>query len=170
MREVAAVRQVEAHEGVAGLQAGEEDGHVGLGARVGLYVGVLGAVELADALDGQALDLVHHLATAVVAGCGIALGVFVGQYGAHGLHHLVAHEVLGGDQLDTVRLTRALVGDQIENAGVSFHKICYGLTISVSSCTRLVSSSGRGISCRTSPTPRATHCVMTIARGGMPVT
>ena len=121
MREVAAVCQVEPHEGVARLQAGEEDRHVGLGARVGLYVGVLRAVELADALDGQRLDLVHHLAAAVVAGGGIALGILVREDRAHGLHDLVADEVLRCDEFDAMRLTAALGGDQIENPGVSFH-------------------------------------------------
>ncbi len=43
MREVAAMREVEAEEGVAGIQAGEHHGGVGLGAAVGLYVGILSA-------------------------------------------------------------------------------------------------------------------------------
>jgi len=121
VREVAAVRQVETHEGVAGLQAGEENGHVGLCARVGLDVGPFGAVDPADALDGQVLHLVHHLAAAVITRCGIALGVLVRKHRAHGLHHLIADEVLRGDQFDTVHLTAALGGDQIENPGVFFH-------------------------------------------------
>ena len=84
VRKVASVRQVEPHEGIARLHAGEEYRHVGLCARVGLHVGVFGAVEAADAFDGECLDLVHDLAAAVIAGPGIALGIFVGQAGAHG--------------------------------------------------------------------------------------
>ena len=113
--------QIEAHEGIARLHAGEENGHVGLRARMGLHVGVFRAVKLTDALDGQRLDLVHDLAASVVAGAGIAFGVFVGQNRTHGLHHLVADEVLRGNQLDAVHLAAALGGNQIENLGISFH-------------------------------------------------
>ena len=121
VRQVSAVRKIEPHEGVARFENGEEDRHVGLCARMGLHIGVFGSVETADALDGQRLDLVHHLAAAVVAGGGIALGILVREYRAHGLHDLVADEVLRCDEFDAMRLTAALGGDQIENPGVSFH-------------------------------------------------
>ncbi len=121
MREVASVRQVETHERVARFEHGEEHGHVGLGARVGLHVGVLGTVEFAEALDGQALHLIDHFAAAVVAGRGITLGVLVGQHRPHGLHHLVAHEVFRGDQLDAFHLACALLGDKIEDLCLLFH-------------------------------------------------
>ena len=124
VRKVAAVRQIEAHERIAGFQHGEENGHVGLRARVGLHVGVFRAVELADALDGQRLDLVHDLAASVVAGAGIAFGVFVGQHRPHCLHDLVADIVFRGDQLDAFRLALALGADQIENLRISFHNMC----------------------------------------------
>ena len=65
--------------------------------------------------------LAHDFAAAVIARCGITLGIFVGQHGAHGLHDLFAYEVLRGDQFDAMHLTAALGGDQIENLGVSFH-------------------------------------------------
>ena len=125
MREVSAVCQVEAHEGVAGMQHGEEDGHVGLCARVGLHVGILGAVEAAETLDGQRLDLVDNLAAAVVAGGGIALGILVREDRAHGLHDLIADEVLRSDEFDAAHLTAALGGDQIENLGISFHVLLW---------------------------------------------
>ena len=107
VRQVSAVRKIEPHEGVARFENGEEDRHVGLCARMGLHVGVLRAVETADALDGQRLDLVHDLAAAVVARSGIAFGVFVGQDRTHGLHHLVADEVLRSDQFDAMHLAVA---------------------------------------------------------------
>ena len=46
-----------------------------------LDVGVFGPEERDRAVDGQLLDLVDEAAAAVVAGAGIALGVFVGQGG-----------------------------------------------------------------------------------------
>src|SRR5205823_4857209 len=82
--EVAAVGQAHGKHRVAGLQAGEVGGHIGLGAGVRLHVGVGGAEELLDALDGQGLGDVHVLAAAVVALAGVALGVLVGQHAALG--------------------------------------------------------------------------------------
>ncbi len=118
---MAAVVEVHAHEGVAAVEAGEEDGHVGLCAAVGLHVGPLGAEELLGALDGDGLALVHHLAAAVVAFAGIAFGIFVGHDGTHGFHHLVADKVLGGNQLDALGLTLTLFLDEVEDLCISLH-------------------------------------------------
>ena len=65
--EVAAVVKAHAHEGLAGLHEGGVDGDVGLGAGVGLDVGVFGAEEAVDALDGEGLGHVDELAAAVIA-------------------------------------------------------------------------------------------------------
>ena len=67
VREVPAVRQGHAEERVARLEDGHERGEVGLRAGVRLHVGVLGAEQLLRAVDRELLDLVHHLAAAVVA-------------------------------------------------------------------------------------------------------
>ena len=103
--------QVESHEGVAGLQTGEQHGGVGLCAGVGLHVSIFGIEELADAVDGQLLYLVDHLAAAVVALARVAFGVFVGQVGTHGLHDLVADKVFTGNQLDASQLALMLLFD-----------------------------------------------------------
>ena len=55
-------------------------------------------------VDGQALDGVDMFAAAVPAFAGIALGVFVGEHRALGLHHGGADKVLAGDQLDVLLL------------------------------------------------------------------
>ena len=67
VRQVAAVRQIHAQHGVAGLQRGHVHGDVGLRAGMRLHVGVLGAEELLGAVDGQLLGAVHEFAAAVVA-------------------------------------------------------------------------------------------------------
>ena len=77
--QVAAFGQAHAHDRVARLQQGEEHRLVGLRARVGLHVGVLGAEQLLHAVDRQLLDDVDVLAAAVVALAGVALGVLVGE-------------------------------------------------------------------------------------------
>ena len=86
--------QVQAQDGVARLQQGEHGGGVGLGAGVRLHVGVLGAEQGLDPVDGQLLDHVDVLAAAVVALARVALGVLVGQHRALRLHDGERGEVL----------------------------------------------------------------------------
>ena len=109
--EVTAVGEVHAHEAVARLEKREEHRLVRLGARVRLDVGVGGAEELLDAVDGDGLDLVDELAAAVVTLAGVALGVLVGQHRALGDQHVAGNDVLGRDELDLVLLAAELAAD-----------------------------------------------------------
>jgi len=97
--EMAAMGQREAHDRGARRDQGHERREVGLCPGVRLHVGVGRAEELLQAVDGELLDFVHHLASAVIALPGITLGVLVGQRSAHGVDHRPAREVLAGDQL-----------------------------------------------------------------------
>ena len=54
--EVAAVVEAQAEHGVARLEQRLVHAHVGVGAGVRLHVGVLGAEQRLDPLDGQGLD------------------------------------------------------------------------------------------------------------------
>ena len=65
--EVPALVEAHAHDLVAGLEQREVGGHVGVGARVRLHVGVVGAEQLAQAVAGELLGLVDHEVAAVVA-------------------------------------------------------------------------------------------------------
>ena len=121
MRQVAALVEVETHEGVARLEHGEQHGLVGLRAGVGLHVGELGAEEMLHAVDGELFHLVHHLAAAVVALAGETLGIFVGEVTAHGRHDLVGNEVLAGDELHAPELALVLLFDELKNLGVLLH-------------------------------------------------
>ena len=119
---VTAHGEVQSHESVSGAEDGHGDSHVGLGAGVGLDVGVFCVVQGAEAVDGQLLDLVHYLAAAIVALAGISFRVLVGADGAHGFQHLVGHIVLGGDELQPGRLTLLLFLDKVKNLKILFHK------------------------------------------------
>ena len=79
VRQVAAVREVHAEHGVAGLEQREVHRHVRLRAGVRLHVGVLGAEQLLRARDGERLGDVDELAAAVVALARVSFGVLVGQ-------------------------------------------------------------------------------------------
>ena len=123
--EVASVVEVQSHECVARLEHCEQYGCVGLCARVWLHVGIFGSEEFLDALDGQCLDDIDHLASAIVATAGISLGIFVGEARPHGLHHLFTHEVLTCYQLDASLLTLVFALNQSKNLVVSFHLCCF---------------------------------------------
>ena len=117
--EVAAGGEVEAHEGVAGLQQRQEHGLVHLAAGVRLHVGELRAEQLLRALDRQRLGDVDELAAAVVALARIALGVLVGHHRALRLEHGAGDDVLRRDQLDLMPLAAELALDRIGDLGIA---------------------------------------------------
>ena len=98
--EVAALVEPQPQDRVAGLEHGQVDGHVGVGAGVGLDVGVLGAEERPGPVAGQLLGLVDHLVAAVVPLARVALAVLVGEDRPGGPQHRRRGEVLRGDELD----------------------------------------------------------------------
>ena len=106
--QMTALRQVHAHDGIAQIEQGEVDGQIGLCAGVGLDVGVLCAEQLAGALDGDVLHLIHIGTPAVVALAGQALGVLVGEDAAHSGHDGGRDDVLAGDELDIFPLAGQL--------------------------------------------------------------
>ena len=124
--EVAAVGQFHAHHGVAGLQQGEVNGHVGLGAAVGLDVGVLGAEKFPGPIDGQGLDDVDVLAAAIVAAAGVALGVLVVHYAGLGFQDSLAGIVFGSDKDHAIALAGVFqfngAGDRRVLLGKQGHK------------------------------------------------
>ena len=94
VREMAAMRQVQSHDGIAGLQHRRVSCHVGLRAGVRLHVGMIGAKELLGPLARQILHDVGKLAAAVIAFARISLGILIGEDRAHGLEHSLADKVL----------------------------------------------------------------------------
>jgi len=118
--EVAAVGQIHPQHGVARLEHGEVNRLVGLAAGDRLDVGVLGAEQLLGSPDGEPFSLVHELAAAVVASTRITLVVLVGQDRSHRFQDRLAHEVLGGDQLEPRGLPLDLVGDDLGHLGIHF--------------------------------------------------
>ena len=127
MGQVAALGQVHAHDGIAQVQQRKVNGQVGLCAGVGLHVGVLGTKQLAGAVDGDLLHLIHKLAAAVVAVAGVALGILVGQHTAHSCHHGGGNNVLAGDQLNVLALTAQLAVHGLAQFGVSLLYIANGI-------------------------------------------
>ena len=123
MGEVAAVTQVHAHDPVARLQEGEVGGHVGLGARVGLHVGVVGAEKLDSAGTRQVLDPVRELAAAVVAPSRQSFGILVREDRPHGLPDRRRREVLARDHLELAELPGFLVEHRLVNDRVGLLEV-----------------------------------------------
>ena len=74
---VAAGCEVEPHERVARLQERHEDRLIGLGARMRLDVGETAIKQTGHAFNGQRLDDIHKLTSAIVAATRISFNIFV---------------------------------------------------------------------------------------------
>ena len=118
VRQVPAVVEGEAEEGVARLHQRGVDGVVRLRSGVRLDVGVLGAEQLLGPLDRQLLGDVDLLAAAVVALARVALGVLVGQHRAGRVEDRLGDEVLGGDHLERALLAGELAVEHLGDLGV----------------------------------------------------
>ena len=118
VRQVAAVRQVQAENRVAGLQHRGVRCLVGLRSRVRLHVNVFRAENFLAALARQVLHHVGELAAAIVALARIALGVLVGEDAGSGLEHGFGGEILAGDQLELRILPFHFMLDSIVNLRV----------------------------------------------------
>ena len=94
MREVTAMGEIHAHNGVAEFQHSEISGHVGLGAAVRLDVHVFSAKELLAAFACQFLSHVYASGAAVVAFAWVAFRILVGHDAALGFHDRSTCEVL----------------------------------------------------------------------------
>ena len=124
--EMTAVSEVKTHVGVARLEHRLEGGKVRGSAGVRLDVGVLGAEELAGALAGDLLRLIDAVAAAVVTLAGIALGILVGQAGAHGQHDGGRDDILGSDQFNVALLTLIFLLYGCAHFGVVLSKEVHG--------------------------------------------
>jgi len=121
--QVPAVGQIHAQYGVPRLQHGKIHPHVGLGAGMGLDVGVFRPEQLFGAFPGQLLHPVDIFASAVVSPAGITLRVLVGQDGSQGFQHRPAHEVFRGDQLDFPLLPVQFVRNGPSRFGIRFTQV-----------------------------------------------
>ena len=120
VRQVAAVRQVHAQDGVARIEHAGVGRLIGLRAGVRLHVGILGVKQLLGAVARQVLDLIHVFAATVIALAGIAFGVLVGEDAAGRFQNRFGGEVLAGDQFQTRVLALGFLANQVVNFGIDF--------------------------------------------------
>ena len=117
--EVAAVREVHAEDGVAGLERGHVNGDVGLRAGVRLHVGVLGAEERLGAIDGELFGFVRDFAAAVIALAWIAFRIFVGEDRTHRFENGFRDEIFRRDEFEAGSLALGLFAQQLSDLRVN---------------------------------------------------
>ena len=105
MSKMPAVGQAHTKNGVASLQQRQINRGIGLGAGMGLHIGIIGTEQLFGAVDGQLFRDIDVLTATVIPFAGITFRVFIGQQAALGLHHPWAGVVFGGDKFDVLFLT-----------------------------------------------------------------
>ena len=93
MSEMAAVREIHAENGIAGLQRRDVNRNICLRARMRLNVGMLGAENLLRAIDRQALHAIYVFAAAVISFARIAFRVFIRENRAHRFHYGAGDEI-----------------------------------------------------------------------------
>ena len=148
VREMPAMRQVQAENRVARLQDRRIRRHVGLRPGVRLHVGVLGTEQLLGAIARQVLHHIGELAAAVVALAGISLRILIRKDRSGGLQHGFADEILRGDQLQAFMLAARFVinrrgdlRDRLRTADGTWE--CFSVTwFSVSTRFRKYSAAG----------------------------
>ena len=113
--------EVETHEGVAGFETSHKHSHIRLRTTVRLHVDILRVIELLQTLTGYILRDIDYLAAAVIAVTRVTLCVLVRQHATHRFHHLVTHEILARNQLNSFRLTLPLPANDVKNLIVSIH-------------------------------------------------
>ena len=123
VRQMAAFGQTHAHNGVAGLQEGEENSLIGRGTAVRLHVGAVSAKNLPDAVDGQLFGDIDKFAAAVIAFAWVAFCILVSELGALRRHDGGRGVVFTGDQFDMLFLARVFSLDGGKKLGVG---LCYG--------------------------------------------
>ncbi len=79
MRQVAAFGEAHGENGVAGVEHGKVNGHIGTASAVRLHIHMLCTEELFGAIDGEALGFIDPFAAVVPALGRIAFSIFVGQ-------------------------------------------------------------------------------------------
>ena len=94
VREMSAMRQIQAKNRVARLQNGRIGFHVRLRSRMGLNIGVLGSEQLLRPVARQVLDHIGKLAATVITLAGISLGILVRKYRSSSFEHGFAHKIL----------------------------------------------------------------------------
>ena len=127
--QVSAVGKAHGQHRVAGLQQRHVRRQIGRRAAVGLDIHmVVGGKDLLPLGDAVLLQLVHHMAAAVVAALiahgpvgGIALGILVGQAAAHRPQYIAAGKILAGDELHRRLLPQLLLRDEVKNMGCHTH-------------------------------------------------
>src|SRR5687767_10391300 len=115
VRQMPAMSEVHAENGVTWTKHGAVCGLISLRSGVRLDVGILGPEQLLSSIAREILHNVHVLAAAVVTPSRIAFGVFIGEDATRRLENGLGGEILAGDEFQARVLTLELIADGIVN-------------------------------------------------------
>ena len=122
MGKMAAGRQTEAHESVAGRHQRYEGRGVGGRPGVRLDICEFASKKPRNPFYRHRFRDVHELATAVITPAGQALGIFIGENRPLGLQNGHADDVFRSDKLDLVPLALKLAADDIADFRIALGK------------------------------------------------
>ncbi len=107
--EMATASEIHTQERIARLHQREEYRLIGLGARMGLHVGISRAEQLAGAFNGDLLSNIDKLAAAVITATGVAFGILIRQHRTLGFQDGTGNDVFRRDQFDLIALAVQLL-------------------------------------------------------------
>ena len=88
MSKMTSLRQIESHKCISRFKYSHHNCHIGLCSGMRLDIGILGIINLAQSVNSQLLNLINHLATAIISLSGVTFCIFVGTYRPHCFHNL----------------------------------------------------------------------------------
>ena len=115
---MSAVIKVHTHDCVSGLKNGKLNSHIGLSARMGLYVGIIAAEQLFCTLDCKIFNNIYASASAVISLCGISFGIFICKDASHCSHYGFGYPVFRSDKFDVAVLSCLFVRNRSGNLRV----------------------------------------------------
>ena len=120
---MATVGEIHGENFISQLQHAEIHSHVGLTSAVGLDISVIGSEEFLGAFDGECFDDIDIFAAAIPAASWVSFCIFVCQAGTLCLHHGLAGEIFGGDQLNMFNLAVMLCGNGCRDLRIGFSEL-----------------------------------------------
>ena len=115
--------EIEAHERVAGLHQGHEDGLVGLLPELGWTLAKRQPNNWQARLIAR-FSGCHELAAAVITPAGIAFGVLIGHHRALRFEHGARHDIFRGDEFDPIALTAEFEFDRAGDLRIGVGEAC----------------------------------------------
>ena len=122
---MSSVGKIHAHYGIPGIQQGKINSHVGLGAGMGLHIGMFGPEQFLCSFNSQAFRYIHALAATVITVGRITFRILIGHDAAHCFHDCNAGVVLRGDHFQVALLAQFFHFNGVKDFLVNNFQFCF---------------------------------------------